>query len=164
MGTAHLETLLADNIRISPVLFFFPPGWYSALPWLLVITAGNKERNWMLALIREMKENVMTWSRGRFSAVSPAHAGCVQDGRDKGACADSCKLVCCEGKIEVNTLQKHFCYFFGWQEKYLMGLLCHSALKKPGWFTTILSLFPTPPYPTTKISLCAKIQPDVIKP
>lgn len=72
----------------------------------------------------------------------------VQDGQDKDACADSFKLVCCEIKIEVNALQKPFCYFLGDNSNILRSVLIHK---------NFLSLFPSPPYPaksTPKISFC----------
>lgn len=71
----------------------------------------------------------------------------MQDGQDKDACADSFKLVCCDRKIEVNALQKPFCYFLGGSRN-ILQVCCDSQE---------FSLSPFPPYPaksTPKISLC----------
>lgn len=83
----------------------------------------------------------------------------VQDGQDKDARADSSKLVCRERKIEVNALQKHFCYFWG-HNRNILQLCCDSQE-----FSLSFLLLPTLPKVRLKSHcLCAKAQRDVIKP
>lgn len=89
----------------------------------------------------------------------------VQDGQDKGAYADSCKLARCKGKLRLALCRS---YFFGVMTEMSCGSVVPFCTKEARLVhKQFLSLFPFPfllQVPLKSLSVYAKTQPDVSEP